>query len=99
MELGVDVPVQLTGELRPRYPFRSRRLGEEGQVTVEVEVLADGRAGSLEILSSSGYARLDEAALQALQSAQFEPAQRGGRPVRTRAEWTIVFQLESTPTR
>lgn len=93
-ELGVEVPVRLAGGVQPVYPFLSRRRGEEGQVTVAVEVLADGRAGALRIVSSSGHARLDEAAVRALRETRFEPAQRGGRPVRTEAHWVIVFRLD-----
>jgi periplasmic protein TonB len=93
-ELGVEVPVRLAGGVQPAYPFLSRRRGEQGRVTVEVEVLADGRAGALRIVSSSGYPLLDEAALRALRETRFEPASRGGRPVRAAARWVIVFRLD-----
>ncbi|MGV3742385.1 MAG: energy transducer TonB, partial [Burkholderiaceae bacterium] len=47
----------------PEYPSASRRMREEGTVHLDVNVTVDGKAGELRIRKSSGYARLDEAAL------------------------------------
>ena len=47
----------------PAYPRMSRRMGEQGTVLLRVFISAEGRAEKAEIRTSSGYARLDEAAV------------------------------------
>lgn len=55
----------------PDYPQLSRRLGEEGQVMVRAQVSADGKVFSVELKQSSGFERLDEAALKAVAKYRF----------------------------
>lgn len=52
-----------------RYPFISRRRGEEGKVTIRFSILPDGKLNSLNILKSSSYRLLDNAALEAVREA------------------------------
>ena len=78
----------------PVYPLYSRIRGEEGSVVVVVEVLADGGAGDVEVVRSSGYHRLDRAVLRALRKATFIPARMDGRPVRSRKRLTFRFELD-----
>lgn len=51
------------------YPKLARRMGEEGRVVVEFSLDASGAVSSVRIKQSSGSARLDEAALQAVRDA------------------------------
>ncbi|MBK6757815.1 MAG: energy transducer TonB [Moraxellaceae bacterium] len=46
----------------------SRRLGEQGRVVLNVYILADGTVGEVKIKQSSGFSRLDDAALQAVKN-------------------------------
>jgi protein TonB len=78
----------------PEYPPRSRRLGEEGLVLLEVEVLPDGRAGTVRVLRAPDYPRLVDAAIEAVRSAAFRPATTDGRPVRAFVEVPIRFRLD-----
>jgi protein TonB len=78
----------------PEYPPRSRRLGEEGLVLLEVEVLPDGRAGTVRVLQAPDYPRLVDAAIEAVRSAAFRPATADGRPVRAFVEVPIRFRLD-----
>ncbi len=55
----------------PGYPQLSRRLGEEGQVMVRAQVSAEGKVLSVELKQSSGFERLDEAALKAVAKYRF----------------------------
>lgn len=64
----------------PAYPRMSRRLGEQGTVLVRVLISTEGRAEKAEIRSSSGYPRLDEAALETVQRWRYVPGQRAGKP-------------------
>lgn len=78
----------------PEYPDESRRLGEEGLVLLEVEVLADGRAGRIRILQASDYPRLAEAAVAAVRQAWFRPAMVDGAAVRSLVEIPVRFRLD-----
>ena len=72
---------------RPVYPPMSRRMGEEGKVFLRVRVEADGRPSQVEIKTSSGSPRLDQAAEDAVRRWRFIPAKRGGEAV---SAWVIV---------
>lgn len=63
---------------KPTYPPLSRRLREEGKVVLRVLIESDGTANKAEIHSSSGYERLDQAALQAVLRWRYLPARRNG---------------------
>lgn len=71
----------------PDYPAQSRRLSEEGRVVLRVFVAADGSAQIVEIRHSSGYARLDRAAREAVAAWRFVPARSGEEKV---AAWVLV---------
>jgi len=89
-------PADYLNNPKPAYPALSKRLGEEGVVRLNILVNPDGSVARLEIIKSSGYARLDESARKTVQSSwKFEPARQGGKPV---AAWVIVpiqFTLRS----
>ncbi|MDD2702214.1 MAG: energy transducer TonB [Sideroxydans sp.] len=79
---------------RPPYPLVARRMGYQGKVVLNVEVLAEGRAGEVTLQTSSGYDILDKAALQTVKTWKFSPAKRFGQPV---TQWFLVpikFSLE-----
>ena len=62
----------------PAYPRMSRRLGEQGTVVLRVRISAQGLPESVVLRTSSGYARLDQAALDAVLRWRFVPGQRSG---------------------
>jgi len=79
---------------RPPYPMVARRMGYNGKVVLNVEVLAEGRAGQVLLHQSSGYEILDKSALQTVKTWKFSPAKRFGQPV---TQWFLVpikFSLE-----
>ncbi len=79
---------------RPPYPAISRRMREEGKVTLRVLVAPDGSADSVEIKSSSGGARLDESALRTVRQWRFIPARRGDVAVQSWVLVPVIFKLE-----
>lgn len=79
---------------KPTYPALSRRMGEEGKVVLRVFVDATGRVGKLEILHSSSFPRLDQAALQAVGQWRFVPARQGGEPLAAWVQVPLVFRLD-----
>ncbi|MBH1970924.1 energy transducer TonB [Moraxellaceae bacterium AER2_44_116] len=61
----------------PSYPSMSRRLGEQGRVVLEVYILVNGTVGEIRLKQSSGFKRLDQAAMQAVKKWQYQPAHKG----------------------
>lgn len=78
---------------KPDYPKASRRLMEEGVVSLRFLVESDGRVLNAEIEKSSGFSRLDEAARSALALCQFRPGQVNGAPVRSWATINYSWKL------
>ena len=79
---------------RPPYPMVARRMGYHGKVVLDVEVLAEGKAGDVKLHQSSGYDILDNAALQTVKTWRFTPARRFGQAVTQRFLVPIKFSLE-----
>lgn len=79
---------------KPSYPALSRRLGEQGKVVVRVLISVDGRVLRAQLNSSSGYERLDQAALATVRSWRFTPGMRGGVPEEMWWNVPINFVLE-----
>lgn len=78
----------------PPYPPLSKRMGDEGKVILRVVVTAQGGAESVEIKTSSGSARLDEAAQRTVRNWKFIPARRGENAVESAVLVPIIFKLE-----
>ncbi len=95
-------PVTLASELSvscpklspPAYPAISRRMGEEGKLVLRVELDESGRIDEAKVLDSSGYERLDTAALAAVKSWHCNPSLRNGQPVRAVALQPFNFVLQ-----
>lgn len=81
----------------PVYPRMSRRLNEAGLVVVRVFVDVDGLPRQVQVLQSSGFARLDEAAVEGVRQARFKPWTQDGRAAAGWARIPIPFELEQRP--
>jgi protein TonB len=78
----------------PPYPLSARRMGIEGRVVLNVEVLAEGACGQASIHQSSGYAMLDNSALQTVKTWRFIPARHAGQSVTQWFKVPIQFTLK-----
>jgi protein TonB len=78
---------------RPQYPSLARQNGWEGTTILRVEVLVNGETGVVEVVESSGYRVLDDAAVEAVREARFEPARLEGVAVVCWVEVPITFRL------
>jgi protein TonB len=65
---------------KPPYPPLSARLGETGKTVYKVWIGVDGKPQRAELVSSSGFARLDQAAYDTVMGWRYVPGQRGGVP-------------------
>jgi protein TonB len=79
---------------KPPYPALSKRLGEQGKVVVRVLIGTDGTAQQAEIRQSSGYERLDQAALGTVLRWHYVPGKRAGVPEAMWFNVPINFVLE-----
>jgi protein TonB len=80
---------------QPPYPQLSVRMGERGVVTLRVMVSKDGSPMSVQISQSSGYARLDNAAVRTVKDLwRFTPGTREGVPVDMEASVSIRFSID-----
>ena len=96
-EKGVitDTEPEIVGLYKPEYPEYCRKRGQEGVVVLTVRISADATGNSIKILKSSGYLRLDNAAVEALKKAKFVPARRMGAAVTTTERIAFRFRLEN----
>ena len=78
----------------PLYPALSRRQGEQGRVILRVLVNTGGSADEVQVRTSSGFPRLDEAARDTVRRWRFVSAKRGTEPVATWVLIPISFRLE-----
>lgn len=79
---------------RPAYPMAARRMGWEGRVVLNVEVLASGLCGDANVSRSSGHEVLDNVALRTVKGWRFVPASRAGHAVTQWFQVPIQFSLK-----
>ncbi len=97
---GVARPVSLSllrykRAVKPEYPARSIQKHESGQVNVRVVVDTVGRVHDARVVLSSGFRRLDEAALKAARHSTFHPYTEHGRPLFAMAIIPYRFNLSN----
>jgi protein TonB len=79
---------------KPVYPALSRRMNEEGKVLLKVRVSTQGTALDVAISKSSGFSRLDAAAVDAVTRWRFVPARRGDEAIDSSVIVPITFAFE-----
>jgi protein TonB len=90
-----EIDPKFKRRFQPDYPPTSRRLGEEGSVVLQVLVGADGKVQDGKVQTSSGFPRLDEAALKhALRAWRFTPGTEDGKPVTAWHSVKVTFRIE-----
>ena len=94
MTLGAELAVSCPERSAPAYPPLSRRLGEDGKVVLRAELDEQGHVSAARVATTSGFSRLDEAALAAVRTWRCNPARRDGQPVRAVALQPFKFVLQ-----
>jgi len=73
----------------------ARRLGEQGEVRLDVHVSAEGKVLEIRLSQSSGSRLLDQTAIETVKKWRFVPATVDGKPVAEwYRDWKWVFRLE-----
>ena len=82
------IEASLRSEARPDYPPDLIEEDVEGSVTIKIFVASDGSIEDVAVISSSGYAEMDSAAVAAGYRFTFNPGDGGARGV-----WTKTFHF------
>jgi periplasmic protein TonB len=81
---------------KPPYPRASERLNEEGLSTVEACISPKGAVSSARLVESSGFSRLDLAAVQWVKDLRgFKPATLNGTPVSDCFSIPVEWKIET----
>lgn len=87
------------GDRPPAYPPLALAYGEQGKVLLSIQVEPSGRASAVNIVTSSGFSILDDAARDAVLGWRFLPADFHGRPVSSTLLLPVRFELSSVTVR
>lgn len=80
----------------PPYPLLASRLGEHGKVQLHLAISAQGAVTSADVVQSSGFADLDQAAIKwVIANWKYKPATRAGSPVAGSTDAIVVFSLKN----
>ncbi|MCE2539820.1 MAG: energy transducer TonB [Acidobacteria bacterium] len=91
MGSGISPPA-IRHEVKPVYTADALRREIEGDIVLEVVVLANGDVGEIRIVRGLGYG-LDETAVNAMRQWRFHPARRQGVTVDVVVEVAMEFRL------
>jgi protein TonB len=91
-ENAVSSRAKVVTSAAPTYPPKARSEEVESDVPLEIVVDTQGHVVEARVLNRAGFG-FDEAALTAIRSYRFSPAQREGRAVRVRMRWSVQFRL------
>jgi TonB family protein len=104
LSIACTAPTSAPGEWTPNppnpnapYPAESRMNGEQGAVLLRVRTTPEGRPTVVEVKQSSGYVRLDRAAVDTVWKWQFKPTPDDGSVVWR--EVPIRFFITTPPPR
>lgn len=87
-----ETPPQPNKPIIPDYPAEARQNGIQGKVILEVEVLKTGKIGKISVKQSVNG--LNEAAVEAVQKADFSPATHSGKAVDSLVLIPVEFKLQ-----
>ncbi|MCC6834833.1 MAG: TonB family protein [Cytophagales bacterium] len=84
---------QSVGE-RMNYPPKARRMGVQGEVWVEFQIIGDGIISEFRIIKSVGSG-CDEEAIRAIKLSQskINPAKKRGQPIKSKFAMPVIFKL------
>ncbi|WP_260858883.1 energy transducer TonB [Paraburkholderia sp. BCC1885] len=78
---------------KPDYPYLSKRTNETGTAVIRFVVGLTGTIEEVRLQKSSGFARLDSAALDAMHASACHPYMEDGKPVRATYSQPFTFSL------
>jgi len=88
-----DRDFMVLSRIPPRYPYRAERKKIEGWVKVSFIITEQGSVKDAVVVDAKPRGIFDRAALQAILKWKFKPRVTDGKPVATRADQVINFEL------
>jgi protein TonB len=86
----------LSTHTTPPYPPVDRRFGNQGTVKLRLTISPQGIVTAADVIQSSGFAGLDQAAMSwVMQHWKYKPAIQGGVPVASTAVAAVVFDIRN----
>ena len=85
--------LKTSNRVDPTYPPASRRAGEQGTVRLKVLVDTSGRASNVAVTQTSGFPRLDQAAVEAVRKWRFVAATDGTTKIQAYTQVAVTFKL------
>ena len=80
----------------PPYPIEARTLSHQGTVLLQMVVTAQGDVASASIVTSSGFAELDQAAIAwVVGHWKYKPAMQSGNAVPSQTQAAVKFDLKT----
>ena len=89
-----DRDFMVLSRIPPRYPYRAERKKIEGWVQVSFIITEQGSVKDAVVVDAKPKGIFNKAALQAILKWKFKPRITNGRPVATRADQVINFELD-----
>jgi TonB family protein len=93
----VPLPIMETHVLPP-YPDLSKRLSEQGQTVLQITIAADGSAQDVSLARSSGFERLDSAAVDFVKSNwRWQPLTANCKAATASTRIMVNWRLNNSP--
>ena len=91
-EGGLVWPV-LESPPSPAFPYPAQALeeGVGGEILLRIRISDAGRVDSVSVVTSSGHAVLDSAAVEGARLLRYRPAEHGGAPTAIWAQLPILY--------
>lgn len=89
------IPPRILSKVEPEYSSAARQAEMQGTVILKVQILENGRPGTISVVRSSGHELLDNAATTAVQRWRFVPAKdpESGRATICYSTLPVSFRL------
>jgi protein TonB len=84
---------------KPEYPATSADNCEEGSTKMKLSIDEKGHVVDVQLVTSSGFPALDNAALVAARKWRFSPARTGGKPVASEKVMVLKWELRDSVTK
>ncbi len=88
----------ITNNCRPDYPAEALRAGEQGKTVLQFQLTSAGDAENIEVVTSSGSARLDEASIAAVRRCHFKrPRSASPQKFKLEYNWRLEDVVPAVP--
>lgn len=93
----IEQPTPLYGDVPIEYPLHLWDQDMEGETLLRVRVTDTGAVDSVEVMTSSGHAEFDAAAMEGARRLRFTPARQDGKRIQVWAQVPVHFSKSPMP--